>query len=808
MNIKFALCMIGRDREKEIIRALNSTDGVFDLYVLQDTGSKDKTLEAFENWCKAHKKEYITSKKFLKKDYKYVVVNGIPILGDFATARNDSFKLARDAGADYAFWFDTDDVLVNASLLRGAVEQMNREKINMCIMTYIYAKGDGNIKPVVQKRERIIDLHISGHWRNRVHEVYEPLQPTKLMEFKDCWIEHERTGEIVLETGRRNHLIMKAMEDEEGIESFTDAMLNNYAYDYWEHKEYDESIKYYKMLIDRKSVSGELLFQIFIKMARAYIDLNDLDNATIYANKALRVTSDFGDPYLILAEVYTNLNKWDEAIYFADKVLNIKIPETTVPINEYEYYVIPRRIKINAYLQMGSIEKALNMLNELININPDENTIREKHMLEGDLKRKEAIIGINNIVKFLQDNNKMQYADRLIEAIPIDLLDDQTVRNIIKEAQHDFKIKTSGIKLSGKKSIVFYAGGGVIEPWDGETDIKKGIGGSEGMCIQLSRELAGLGNKVIVYNDCGNSSGKYFNGVLYEDHNKWSPEMKCDVFVSLRRPDVFQRLIKAKKQYLWLHDTGYGEMPKSLFYAPTKIIVLSQAHKKVIKESHGITDDNIFWVSRNGLNPIALEYAEKNREERDPYLMIYASSYDRGLDNALETWHKVEKEVPQARLNIFYGWNTFDKLMEARLRNGEPHGKWMQDYKSKMVQFIASSKGVTEIGKVSQNDLYKEFAQSSIWYYPTKFYEISCINAMTAQALGCVPLCTPYAALNETVSTEYGIKIPLNQITDALIYYLKNLEELDKRRKPMMEWARKAFDIKLLAKEWDEQFNG
>ncbi len=112
----------------------------------------------------------------------------------------------------------------------------------------------------------------------------------------------------------------------------------------------------------------------------------------------------------------------------------------------------------------------------------------------------------------------------------------------------------------------------------------------------------------------------------------------------------------------------------------------------------------------------------------------------------------------------------------------------MQALKSEIMALIAKSEGVQELGRISQNELYKEFGESSIWFYPTEFYEISCINAMTAQAMGAVPVCTPEAALKETVSSEYGMKVQLSDMADAAIHMLKNQEELDKRREPMMEW--------------------
>ena len=46
----------------------------------------------------------------------------------------------------------------------------------------------------------------------------------------------------------------------------------------------------------------------------------------------------------------------------------------------------------------------------------------------------------------------------------------------------------------------------------------------------------------------------------------------------------------------------------------------------------------------------------------NPKRVVYASSPDRGLVYLLKNWEKVTKEVPDAELNVFYGFETFDAL--------------------------------------------------------------------------------------------------------------------------------------------------
>lgn len=804
-----ALCVIARDNAKEILRLLDSTLGVFDVYCLQDTGSKDSsTIDAWKSWCDRQGKAYKVGQSQMgdkPNEYKYVEINGKKVLGDFGHARQDSFNLAREVKADYAVWADTDDVFVNAQLIPSIVQSMQKENYHIALMTYVYAKSNNNIKPVVQKRERILDLHIAGIWADRVHETYQMNGSVRALDIKEVWLEHERAVSHVSETGRRNNLIMNAQLEEEGLSNFSDKMLHNLAFDCWEHKEYDKAIKYFKIFLKRADRGNEVNYETGLRIAKAYLEGSKLDKAILWALKCIGWLNNRAESYGILAECYDRLGNYADALYYADKVVQIGKPNTTSPVNEYDYSITPLRIKTHAYISMGNLQKAHECMEQVLQLSGDQSSFRELKGLETEMKTIKTIQGIANLIEQYQDNGNIDKLDRVIDSIPLELLDHPTVRKLIAEMSSDYKRKTQRVIFKGSKTIAFYAGEQAITSWDGESDIKQGIGGSEGMCIQLSRELAKLGNKVVVFNNCSESDGKIFYGVQYFDYRKWNPNLKCDVFISLRRPDVFSQTLKAKKQYLWLHDTGYGDLPKVDFTSPDKVIVLSQAHKEVIKQSHLLTDDSMFWITRNGVNPIALKYADDNAKERNPFQIVYASSYDRGLEFLLENWSKIKTEVPEATLKIMYGWNTFDALMNARMNAQE--GQYMYQFKQKMLNLIANSTGIQELGRLSQNDTYKVIKESGIWFYPTSFYEISCITAMSAQALGTIPVCTPVGALNETVNDKYGIKLKQDSIVDGLIYYLKNHNELEGKRESMMKWARKAYSMEELGKQWNEFFN-
>ena len=83
-----SLCMIVKNEEAYLARALKSVAGLVDEIIIVDTGSTDRTREIASGF---------TSK-----------VCSFPWKDDFSDARNYSFS---QASMDYCMWMDADDIL-------------------------------------------------------------------------------------------------------------------------------------------------------------------------------------------------------------------------------------------------------------------------------------------------------------------------------------------------------------------------------------------------------------------------------------------------------------------------------------------------------------------------------------------------------------------------------------------------------------------------------------------------------------------------------------------------------------------------
>lgn len=178
------------------------------------------------------------------------------------------------------------------------------------------------------------------------------------------------------------------------------------------------------------------------------------------------------------------------------------------------------------------------------------------------------------------------------------------------------------------------------------------------------------------------------------------------------------------------------------------------------------------------------------------YSVGYFSSYDRGLECLLDMWPKIKEQVPEATLDIYYGWNQFDKF-----HSKDPQKmKWKWQMIRKMNQ-----DGVKEHGRVNHTELAKAMKEIQIWAYPTEFTEIHCITALKAQEAGCIPVTTGVAALKET--SVKGLEMPCANIytnieaqaefTKLVVLALKDEVKLNGAEVPNRYWP----DV---AKIWDK----
>lgn len=127
----------------------------------------------------------------------------------------------------------------------------------------------------------------------------------------------------------------------------------------------------------------------------------------------------------------------------------------------------------------------------------------------------------------------------------------------------------------------------------------------------------------------------------------------------------------------------------------------------------------------------------------------YFSAYYRGLECLLKMWPSIREVVPDATLDVYYGWESWVAFQ------GE------DDFYDRMERLFEDLKpqGVTVHGRVSHEELATAMKAIQVWAYPTEFEEIHCITALKAQAAGCWPVVTDVGALTETVQNGFYVGV-------------------------------------------------
>lgn len=807
---KIALAMILKDTEPlEIItRNLSSVGKYIDgIYYTITYSGEEVSKEA---------KDLATQLKVfaLSKGYPEPEISYFKWIKDFAAARN--FNMSQiDEKYDYFMWLDADDLFRGASNLQKVAELAESVKASSVFFNYLYkvefdvieenGKKGIQVKDVLIEhlRERLIKNNKSYKWVGAIHETLIDQVETNKTDSDLCDVVHLSDDSRMMDAMKRNIEILEAELERQGNQK--DPRIVYYLGKAYFDLRTDESFVKAEELIKRylegsetNTMSGweeergqawEYLSEIYRQTGKFNLAIKAIANALIESPK-------FPQFYIDMALNYLYLKRWDKALHWVQLSQKVPYPKTTLVMNPRDMKARILEVLFNIGINTQNIDQAWAAVTELQKIFPNDPGIKERVEGLSQLRTdNQTVFNIIQLVRYLEEHGEKDKIDFVLKALPENLANEPVIASLRKDFAKP--------KKWGKNEITIMCGKG-FEEWSPD-NMAKGIGGSEEAVINMGRELTKLGWEVTVYGDP--QTEKDYDGVHYRKYFNFNEKDEFNILIGWRVVQFFNTKWNAKKTYLWNHDVQNPlEYTKERVANIDKIFVLSEAHKETCINDWNkewLTDDK-FMLTGNGID---LAQFEGKKPKRNIHRCIWTSSYDRGLDNLLKMWPDIRKEVPDAELHIFYGWNLFDAI-----HTNNPERK---AWKAK-VDELMKQEGVVHHGRVGQQEVVDETFKSGFWTYPTHFYEISCITAMKCQAAGAIPVVCSYAALKETV--QHGVKIP---IIDKDIYddeikaqYKKELiglmkktpKELEEIRKPMMEWARNKFTWTNIAKQWTEEF--
>ena len=703
MSHTISLCIIAHNESKNLPRCIASVREYVDEVIVVDTGSTDDTVAVAQALgCRVEMFSRHNHPECFAFDDESTGAPGPYtyqwFLADFAAARNRSFELAT---SDYVFWMDADDTLAFARKLRTAVAKMATKGVDALDMLYEYWYDAYGRPSCTHRRTRIIKRTASPTWSGKVHELVTT--PSLAVARDNTMIVQHHHETRTFRIAHRNYKILLRMLKEEEKRGLVSSRTLYYLGQETRFMDPAKSRSYYARYC-RYSFSGEELALACYFVGKSYEDealqaqgkdkelfLKRIEESARYYGRGTVARVEIGENWFGLARLAYWQNRWEDCCFYMERGLSFNGAMRQLPANPLDCTLYPHDFYANALIHCGRVQDALKSCEAGLLVDP-----QDKYLL--------------------------------------------TNADVCRRYLGDIK-QTPGPLMKDIPDFVFWAGAS-WERWTPATPDSKGLGGSEIALVAMAKGLRAQGYRVVVYNDCGTAEGVY-DGVEYRNYMNCFILPACKVFISSRQPGIIDQPLEAKAKWLWMHDTACGFAPKTeeLMGRFDGIFCLSQWAREHLLEAYPSLDPNKVIVTRNGID--LGRFTERPEKE---CRAMYSSMPNRGLELLLEKlWPRVTKEVPEATLHLYYGFETLEKLVS-------------KIYINKIDDLIRKTPSVIWHGRVGQKELADAWLRSMVWTYPTSWEETSCITAMEAQAAGCVPVTTPVGALPETVG-DGGIMI-------------------------------------------------
>jgi glycosyltransferase involved in cell wall biosynthesis/tetratricopeptide (TPR) repeat protein len=800
------MCLIVRDEDPSLFEeALKSIRDHVTEIVVVDTGSvNQKCIEV--------------AKRYSDRFEVYTGCNDpqTGFIEDFSNARAKSFSLATQK---WVGWQDSDDVILGAENFNQLINENNNTQTNCICLAYRYAFNDKGECILNHYRERLVNDVSKFKWVNPVHEVYIPVEnpgPINQKKYDTVIYSHQRHRSTKITEGGRNLRIMRKFIEKHGT---SDArQLYYFGLELTNNNLLDEAIGVLTKYVEASGWDDERCLAC-LKLSQIFQAKNDLKSSLSWAYKALESRENWAECYFAVGRIYyfialqngpNAFRQWERCVHFLRLGLTMPPTQTMLFLNPLE-----RELDVYEYLnmalnKMGDVRGAYEACLAALAKHPDaKNMAFNKVVYENSINVRSIADSMNVLMnnKYISAEN-VDLVRRLInkEVDATTLINNVAARLPGAEVPAPFT-RASEIsvqpKSGGKLDIIFWTGQ-AWETWDPTTLEGKGTGGSEIACVNMAREFVKRGHKVTVYGD-PEKEGVY-EGVDYKHHNH-GKNMECDIFISSRAPWAADCGIKARAKFLWVHDIHCGPADANMHRLLLKfdrIFCLSNWHKSYFHQTYNFLDPASIVVTRNGIDVNRFKDVSATTPKGNN--LIYSSSPPRGLDLLLDLMPEIISRVPDAKLDVYYGFWVWEKMANAY--NNQADKDNIQRFKNR----LSTTPGVTFHDRVSQSELAKAFMKAKVWSYCTEFLESSCISAMEAQAAGCVPVTSRIAAVAETmkhgifIDQGYGNPEYRRLFVDAVVMLLKD----DQRR---IEYAKagiehgKTLGWDLLSSEWENIFH-
>ena len=358
---KIVVYAISKNEEKFVDRWVDSMQEADEIYVL-DTGSTDKTVSKL-------KKRKVNVKKKIIKPWRFDV------------ARNESLKLV-PSDADICVCTDLDEVLEKG--WRKKLEEIWQDNITRLRYNYNW-KLDENNKPIVNFYTDKIHIRDNYKWTHPVHEVLTYTNGNEVF---------LTTDEITLNhypdntKSRSSYLPLLELSVKEDPED--DRNMHYLGREYMYYQKWNECIDTLIKHLSLKTATWKderCASMRFI--ARSYRNLNRIEEAKMWLDKAINEAPYLRDPYVEKAMLEYELENWNEVVKNCNDALKITT-HTKCYINEtFSFDNTIYDLLSIAYFYLDDIDNAIINIDKALKMEPDnERLLKNKEIFIATKKTK------------------------------------------------------------------------------------------------------------------------------------------------------------------------------------------------------------------------------------------------------------------------------------------------------------------------------------------------------------------------------------------------------------------------------------
>ncbi len=617
-------------------------------------------------------------KEEAKKIKTNLTIKSFEWINDFSAARNFSIK---DVKTDYWFWCDGDDALVNKEAFIN-FRNHAMEFQDYWLASYDYASDDKGNPNCTFARERVIKTSLGLKWDYFLHEGVMPPPNTKVNYITTWKVKHRRTSDDLAKDKNRNLSIFESKK-----EKLDPRMTFYYGKELFEA---GKKVKACEVLgkamgLEKLEMHDRILAIQYA--CYAYQQCEDHDTAIQIALQGLALDPNRAEYHCVIADSYIKKNNLKNAIpHFA-------AAKKCLPSNQSGgAYAGPIFVNSDLYGRYPSIS----LTKCYINIG----------MLEDGYKE-----ALEAYEKYPNDETKALLAQ---------------INTMRKMTDHKTASKEVPDIVISCPPMAAYA-------WDEELYKTTPQGGSETAAIELAKNLKKLTNRPVKVFNVRDSDLVAESGVEYISNKKlndYMTEYKPAVHVAWRH----NIKVTDSKTYAWCHDLMMPGAEISQNF--DKILALSPFHKDYLNALQGVSRDKIAEF-RNGIDPSKFKF---DKPKKDPNKVVWLSSPDRGLINAIPALKMARETLPALKLHVYYG---LDNLYKYGLKDLADQLKTMMEDNKDWIIYH----GFTE-----QKKMARDVADAVAWFHPCNFIETFAITALESLANGIYPVTRRLGGLANTLA--------------------------------------------------------